>query len=123
MTGVQTCALPICFDALVAKLIQYGFGLRAEPDVRVRLQMLISIKHILGKEVRLNPYEDVFNIKPGPQVQDKTDKLNRLLGLALPVINAGQELDFRALAKEAGVDEETARELLQHTLKSINKLK
>lgn len=111
------------FDALVAKLIQYGFGLRAEPDVRVRLQMLISIKHILGKEVRLNPYEDVFKIEPGPEVQDKTDKLNRLLGLALPVINAGQELDFRALAKEAGVDEETARELLQHTLKSINKLK
>ena len=111
------------FDALVAKLIQYGFGLRAEPDVRVRLQMLISIKHILGKEVRLNSYEDVFKIETGPQVQDKTDKLNRLLGLALPVINAGQELDFRALAKEAGVDEETARELLQHTLKSINKLK
>ena len=57
-----------------------------------------------------------------PTIQP-TSEQGRLLGLALPVINAGQELDFRALAKEAGVDEETARELLQHTLKSINKLK
>ncbi len=111
------------FDALVAKLNKYAFGLETEPDIRVHLSMLVSIKHILGKKIQLNPYEEVFKIEPTPEAQDEMDKLNRLLALALPVINAGREPDFRALAKEAGVDEETARELLKIAIDRINMLK
>ncbi|MBC7383674.1 MAG: hypothetical protein H7296_11900 [Bacteroidia bacterium] len=111
------------YDALVTKLNKHAFGLQAAPDIRVRLQMLISIKHILGKEVRLNTYEAVFKTEPDLAAEHELDKLNKLLALALPVINAGQEPDFRALAKEVGVDEETAQELIKHLLISTNKFK
>lgn len=111
------------FDTLVAKLNKYTCGLQTAPDIRVRLQMLLSIKHILGKELQLNPYDAVFNIETNPAATHEMDKLNRFLALALPVINAGQEPDSRALANEAGVDEETAKELLKHLLITTNKFK
>ncbi|MEO8764781.1 MAG: hypothetical protein ABI416_10860 [Ginsengibacter sp.] len=110
------------FQNLVKKLNQHGFGLPTEPDIRVHLSMLVSIKHVLGKDIRLNPYEEVFKIETTPEGQVETDKLNRLLALALSVINAGRKPDFRALSKEVGVDEETAREIVNNTINRINKL-
>lgn len=110
------------FQSLVSQLNKIGLGLPIEPDIRVHLPMLINIKHILGKELRLNPYEDLFENKSSPAEQAAMDNLNRLLSLALPFINAGQEPDIPALAKEAGVDEETAREILSHTIGRIKTL-
>jgi hypothetical protein len=110
------------FQSLVDQLNKHGLELPTGPDIRVHLSMLISIKNVLGKQLRLNPYEDLFEIKSSPEEQDTMDKLNRLLSLALPFINAGQEPDVRALAKEAGVDEETARELLSHSIERIKTL-
>lgn len=109
------------FQVLVAALNKHGFGLPAEPDIRVHLPMLQSTRFILGKEINLNPYAEIFEIEPEPAVKEEIDKLNRLLALALPVINAGREPDIQALAKEAGVDEATARELLNQTMGRINK--
>lgn len=111
------------FNALVSKLNKYGLRLPTAPDIRVRLQMLICIKHILGKEIQLNPYEALFNIEPDLATKHEMEKLNRLLALALPEINAGREPDFRTLAKEVGVEEETAKELLKHVLNKAQKFK
>ena len=110
------------FLALVTALNQHGFGLPTEPDIRVKLSMLVSIKHILGKEIQLNPYEELFKIEPEPAAQEEMDKLNHLFALVLPIINAGGEPDIRTLAKEAGVDETTARELLKDVLKKFDQL-
>jgi len=84
--------------------------------------MLTCIKTILGKDLQLNPYEEYFTVKPNPSEQDSLNKLNRLLSLALPLINSGQEPDVQALANEVGVDEETARELLSNSIKKIKTL-
>lgn len=111
------------FHELVAALNRNGFGLEEEPDIRVQLSMLVSIDNILGKKIQLNPYEESFKVKPGPEAQDEMDKLNRLLELALPVIDAGREPNFWALAKEAGVDEQMAREVLETILDRFNKVK
>jgi len=111
------------FRALVDQLNDHDLGLPTEPDIRVHLTMLLAIKDILGKEMRLNPYEELFERKSTPKEKDTMDKLNKLLSLALPFINANQEPDVEALAKEAGVDTETARELLSHSIGRINKLR
>jgi hypothetical protein len=110
------------FQSLVNQLNKNGLGIPTEPDIRVHLPMLINVKHILGKELQLNPYEDLFESKSTPAEQDTMDNLNRLLSLALPFINAGQEPDIPALAKQAGVDEETAREVLSHAIGRFKKL-
>ena len=110
------------FKSLVDLLNKYGFGLPTEPDIRVQLSMLTSIKHILGKELQLNPYEQMFERKSSPKERDTMNRINQFLSLALPFINAGQEPDVHALAKETGVDEETAREILSHSLDRIKNL-
>ncbi len=111
------------FHALVTALNRHGFTLSTEPDIRVQLSMLFSAKHILGKDIQLNPYEDLFKIEPEPAAQEQINKLNHLFELALPIINAGQQPDIKALAKEAGVDEATARELLKDILDRFDQLK
>ncbi len=50
-------------------------------------------------------------------------RLNKLLSLTLPYINSGQEPDLEMLAKEAGVDIDTAGDLLAHSMGRINSLK
>ena len=110
------------FTALVRELNRSGLKMSVEPDIRVHLPMMLCIKEILGNELRLNPYEHLFEHKPTPSEQGNMDRLNRLLSLALPFINAGQEPDAAALAKETGVDEDTAREVLRHTIARIRKL-
>jgi hypothetical protein len=110
------------FQALVARLNNHGLAIWAEPDIRVNLPMLTCIKTILGKELHLNPYEEYFSVKPTASEQDSLNKLNRLLSLALPLINSGQAPNIPALAKEVGVDEGTARDLLSKSIKRVKTL-
>jgi hypothetical protein len=110
------------YEAVVRALISHAFNISLEPDIRLHLPMMICINEILGKELHLNPYEEIFERKSTPVEQGNMDKLNRLLSLALPFINSGQEPDIAALAGEAGVDEETAREVLNHAIGRIRNL-
>ncbi|MDP4129697.1 MAG: hypothetical protein Q8939_06010 [Bacteroidota bacterium] len=111
------------FRRLTDELNAHGFKLPADPDIHVQPAMLTAVKSILKKDLHLNPYEKLFERKSTPGEQEMTKKLNRLLSLAIPLINAGKEPDIDALAKEAGVDMETARDVLAHTMSRIGKLR
>jgi hypothetical protein len=108
------------FKALVNRLNTYGYELSNEPDTRVNLSMIITAKKILKKDIRLNEYESLFTAKPSEEDQKNINKINRLLKLALPDINARREPDIEALAEKTGVDVETAREIVS---KAMNKIK
>jgi hypothetical protein len=110
------------FHKVVELLGKQLSGMPTEPDIRVNLSMVTCIKDILGKKVILNPYEEMFTVTPDPADHDLMDRLNHLLALALPFINSGTEPDIAALAKQAGVDEETARHLLSKSIKRIKTL-
>jgi hypothetical protein len=110
------------FRKLTDQLNAHGFRLPTEPDIRVQPTMLSTTKSILKKDLHLNPYEELFERRSTPGEKEMIEKLNRLLSLALPVINAGKEPDIESLAKEAGVDVETARDLLTHSMDRIKKL-
>lgn len=111
------------FRGLTDRLNAHGFSLPADPDIHVQPAMLTAVKDILKKDLHLNPYEKLFERKSTPGEQEMMKKLNQLLSLAIPQINAGKEPDIEALAKEAGVDTETARDLLAHTVGRIDKLR
>lgn len=111
------------YEALARALIKHGLNISAEPDIRLHLPMIICIQNILGKDLHLNPYEELFNTKPTPGKQAEVDRLNHLLSLALPYINAGQDPDVSTLAKEAGVEEETARDVLAQMTGRISMLR
>ena len=111
------------FHGLVTRLNKYGLNLPKEPDIRVHLTAMVAIKNILQREVELNPYEKLFEVESKPADKDMIARVNRFISLALPFINCGQELDLVKLANEAGIDIDTARDLLQHSMGGIKKLK
>jgi hypothetical protein len=109
------------FERLIKKLSQDGINLPEEPDLMVSPGMISLAGRILRKKVALNPYEELF--KKEPENNEQLDGLNKLLQLALPYVNSGQNPDVKKLANEAGVDEEAAREMLDAVIKRIHHLR
>jgi hypothetical protein len=70
-----------------------------------------------------NPYEDLFQEESTPESKAEVEKLNILLGLALPEINAGRKPDVEALARQAGVDVVVAEQVLANAMERIEALK
>jgi hypothetical protein len=70
-----------------------------------------------------NPYEDLFQEESTPESKAEVEKLNILLGLALPEINAGRKPDIEALARQTGVDVAVAEQVLASAMERIEALK
>lgn len=110
------------FRSLVEGLNACGYGFSNEPDIRVHLTMVTTASDILRKRINLLPYEHLFDKESTPNQKDNLDKLNDLLKLALPEINAGRQPDIKALAKKAGVDPQVAEEVIRHAMERLNKM-
>ncbi|MDO9579181.1 MAG: hypothetical protein Q7J06_01225, partial [Bacteroidales bacterium] len=108
------------FKALAEGLNEYGYNFSADPFLRVNLSMISAASDILKRKIRLIEYEDLFSKETSPPDQENLDKLNTLLILVLPDINAGREPDIKALAVKAGVDIKTARGLIRQIMKKFN---
>jgi hypothetical protein len=94
-----------------------------DPQIRVHMVMLSLITKILKRNIQLDPYEKLFSVKSTRVNSDSLNKLNEILRLALPDINANKNPDVESLAKKAGIDVETARDLLEQVIGRINYLK
>jgi hypothetical protein len=110
------------FKALAKGLNEYGYNFSANPFLRVNLSMISTASDILKRKIRLIEYEDLFSIKTSQPDQENLDKLNTLLKLVLPDINAGREPDIKALAVKAGVDIKTARKLITNVTEKLNNM-
>lgn len=99
--------------ALVNAMNKLGFSLSEEPDIRVNTSMLITSRKILKKEIKLNDYDHLFHIDTPPKEQEVLDNLNAFMRMILPDINAGRKPDIEKLAADAGIDIETARNLVK----------
>jgi hypothetical protein len=111
------------FDAVITILNQHGIDIPADPGVRVRPTMLVTAEQILKKVILFNPYDDLFQEESTPESKAEVDKLNILLGLALPEINAGRKPDIEALARQTGVDVAVAEQVLASAMERIEALK
>jgi hypothetical protein len=85
--------------------------------------MVHVIEKILKRKLLLNPYSQLFESKKSTESEAEMSKLNQLMALALPYINSGRQPDVAALAKEADVDPEVAKELLEQAMRRINELR
>ncbi|MFO7852021.1 MAG: hypothetical protein ACQERS_11305 [Bacteroidota bacterium] len=101
------------FSALVKALRECGYSFPYDPFIRVKLSMLATAGKILKKQILLNEYDHLFASEPNEKEKESLDRLNTFMGLALPDINAGREPDIEALAKQAGIDIETAHGLIR----------
>ncbi|SHN17965.1 hypothetical protein SAMN04488057_109117 [Cyclobacterium lianum] len=101
------------YMGLVKAFKKLGVSVGVPADIYVRPSMLTAAQEILKKEIELMPYELLFEEdldQEDPDVEMK--KLNELMALALPYINAGKEPDLEALADEVGLDLEGNREVI-----------
>lgn len=111
------------FKETVKNLNAHGVSIPEEADIRLHLTMLTLIEKLLKKEIVLNPFIDQFEIPTTPESDEMMDRMNQLLALALPYINADQDPDIAKLAKEAGVDPETARQILEPSIARAKELR
>jgi hypothetical protein len=102
------------FKALTEGLNDYGLNFSADPFLRISLTMLTTASDILKRKIRLNEYEHLFTKETSPAEQENLDILNTLLKFVMPDINAGRKPDIEVLAKKAGVDVDTAKDLIEH---------
>jgi hypothetical protein len=108
-TVLMSAATDRGFLALVNAINAFGYTFSEEPEVRVNMSMLITSKKILKKEIRLNEYDNLFQVDTPPERKEMLDNLNYFMSLILPDINAGRTPDIEKNAAKAGVDIETAR--------------
>lgn len=101
------------FSELVTGINAYGYHFPDIPLFRVNTSMLVTAEKILKKEMVLNEYEGLFHIESSEQEKEVVDNLNDFIALVLPDINAGRKPDIEAAAGKAGVDIQTARDLVK----------
>jgi hypothetical protein len=111
------------FDQLTNELLNSGIAIDPEPLVEVGPSMMSVTEEILRRKIEVNPYEGMFASTPDADVSENTDKLNHLLEIALPFINEGKPLDVEKLAAEAGVDLDTAIQVLEQVTASVQKIR
>ncbi len=110
------------YTKMSAILIRHSLNIPTEPGIRLHFSMTHFLKKALGRTLEINPYGRLFYPTPSPDNEEQMSKLNRFLSLAMPYINSGKRPDIAALAREAGVDTESATEIFQKVVERINKL-
>jgi len=104
------------FEALAESLNEYGYSFSTDPFIRVNPSMITTASDILKKKIKLNEYDHLFEIEQSSSNKEDIEKLNLLLKLALPDINAGRKPNIEELAIKAGVDFETAKDIIKQIM-------
>jgi hypothetical protein len=100
------------YDALSLAFQSAGFQVSPEPDILVSPIMFITTSDVLNKELVLLRYEKLFDDQISEAEQEDLDKINKVLALALPALNAGQQPDVERIAKETGTAITTAQQII-----------
>ncbi|NOY36344.1 MAG: hypothetical protein GXO83_02075 [Chlorobi bacterium] len=108
------------FHALVSGLNKFGHHFSDIPFVRVKPSMIATAENILKTEIVLNEYEEIFSDEKDTEDNEEMEKINAFLTMALPDINTGRQPDIDALAEKAGVDINTARDLIREVMKKLD---
>lgn len=109
------------FDKLTQALTQTGMDLPTEATISVAAGMVTAAKEILGREIVLNPYQNLFNENSSIAKDEELDKLNRFLDLAIPAFNKNEQVDIRELSRKAGLDESVAEKVWEKVSKNISR--
>ena len=113
----------IGFRNLEKAFAKYGIEQYEYAQVRIHPAMLTTVGGILRTDIILNPYEAYFKEDSPEPDSEEIGKLNALMGLLIPAMNAGKTPDIAAAARKVGVDEDTAIELMKTLEKQFGKMK
>jgi hypothetical protein len=109
------------FEKLTKELLKSGIDLSPEPDVFVSPVMLLAAEKVLNRKIELNRFEKYFSAKT--EESEELKGINAFLALALPVYNAGKEVDTAGLAAKAGIDPAMAADVWKQVKKMTDEMK
>ena len=110
------------FRELTRMLISSGLHIDVKEDYSVGMSMLVTMQEILKKKIILKEYESLFPEKEmNPLSQKELNGINGFMKLLLPYINAGTQPDLEILAKQSGIESETAHSLYQQIKNKFGK--
>ena len=110
------------FAKLTEKMKAAGIPVLPVPEVSLTLTMHTTAESILKKSIVLDEYESLFREEQSLADREGTDKLNQLVALITPYINAGKEPDIKLLAKKSGYDEITVKDIIAQMRETINRM-
>jgi hypothetical protein len=113
------------FAVLTKSLKKAGYALEEEPDIIVSVLMLTNAGNILEKKIEIDPYEHLF-YTPNDEDQKNSeviDKMNHFIQKITPHLNEGTKYDIKALAEEAGLSLEEAKNIVKVMKNKIRQLK
>lgn len=109
------------YDALAGKLISLGQDVSTEPFIRVGVPMITAASNILKRKFNLVPYEHLFEKKSSPSEKENLNKINKVISMIIPDINAGRKPDPEKLASLTGADLDTVKQIIDQVLKKTQK--
>ncbi len=110
------------YQEMALLLQKNGLDIPADPDIRIHLPMLTTMEKLYKRRPEFHPYTQLFQAKKSPATEATLGKLNQFLALALPYMNSGAHPDIDALARQAGLDPQTAKDTYQQTLKKVKEM-
>lgn len=107
------------YAAVVKAMRRFDFDLADEPDFRVNASMIAIARDVLHKKTDGDPYEKYFRKKVSKASEKELDKVNGILALIMPQINAGIKPDAKTLAANAGLDIKMVEALIDDLWKKV----
>jgi hypothetical protein len=110
------------FEELAKAVNACGIDCAPEPHDEVSPEMINIASNILGREITVNPFEELFK-PPPPSLEDQKnrDAVNHYLDLLMDAINNNKEPDIRKMAAEANIDYQDAAILTKKVLEQFEK--
>jgi hypothetical protein len=107
------------FEGLVDALNKYDIKIDKVADIYLRPSMHATAEDILKRKIELMPLELLFESENEEELDEELQKLNDLIGLAVPAVNSGEEPDLEAMAAQLGLDFDKNRETIEKIISDL----
>lgn len=107
------------FERLVDALNKYDLNIDKVADIYLRPSMHATAEEILKRKIELMPLELLFESENEEELDEELQKLNDLIEIAVPAVNAGEEPDLEAIAAKLGLDFENNKETIEKIITDL----
>ncbi len=109
----------IGYRQLIVHLNKLGLDLPDDPDFRVNVSMRQAGRDILNRDFLDNEYEKLFSKEESHAEKQTIAKINRVMDLLVPDINAKRTPNLEEIARKTGVDLMTVSSLANELIKKV----
>ena len=81
--------------------------------------MHATAEEILKRKIELMPLELLFESENEEELDEELQKLNDLIGLAIPSLNSGKEPDLEAMAAKLDLDYDKNKETIEKIIADL----